>query len=1116
MRLGIASTNLTPNQPTLDATPLLAQALNYAASNGVSLLQVDPGTYYFLTSQNSFVHVGFPPLHNMTVDFQGSDLILNQPAVGGLWLFNCTNTVLENFTMDYAKLPFTQLKVVSVDASSRQIQYTTMPNWPDATTFNQTNVAAAGGGFYFFVFRDGHPAPDLGRMVTAPPFASAQMHVINDNSPWTSSAFLARIRPGDTVVLSARAGGDPVLVNGCEVCTLRNIRIYSASGWGFQVLNSQNTVVDHVYAMPKPGTDRLISTDADGLTLSQPGPNNTYRLNRAIRTLDDGLSPHSLLLGMVTSQAGQQVHFQRQFNLSVTNGSPVTFESAADGTILGTAVIVSQNPPAPVTAGETVTATFDRDLPANLTGAVIYTTDPIQRGTNTLLERNAVQDQVSGRGITVWGLMNSTLRGNYVWRSAFDAILGPHHMDPAAWMSPPLVNVTFSQNVLDGADSSLGNAGWTGGITIDGAGNPGFQALSGSPNSNLQITANYIANPGLSAVQLENTSSGSITGNYFLNPGATPCANGIVFNSFFSCQASYWQPVVTPKSPAPTISGNTVDSTSIAAYVTDTSFTRLAAFAPGTTVRVSGYDIGIGSLSPITLLDADGRTWNAAVQASNADWLDFQIPAGTGLGGAVVTVASDTTKYVATLFIDSVDNIPAVNGCAYWVGPTTTNVPAAGGKIELLVVTQSNCAFQTASLSEFATITGGGIGTGVVEATVAPNTDLARVAPVEIAGYQFPLAQAGSTNYALSQPATASASLNNSNMPDRAVDGNPQTQWNAGAPAPGWIEIALPANAVISTVRLTVSVATPATMQTIRISARQADGSLTMLKNLSMTNNDFDVVPVALDSPLTGAAAIRIDTLAMAPVGNPAWREIEFLSPAGPLISSVVGSSASGTVIAPNSWIEIHGTNLARDARGWQASDFVNEQMPTQLDGVSVTVNGQPAFVEYISGGQVNILSPLDTAQGPVEIQVKNDTGTSTAYQVTEQAVAPGFFVFGVGPYVAATHVDGSYLGPATLYPGASTPAKPGETVLLYGKGFGQTTPAVVNGSATQSGSLPSLPQVTIGDASAEVLFAGVISPGLYQFNVVVPTAVSDGDNAINVTYGGAITQAGLLIAVQH
>jgi uncharacterized protein (TIGR03437 family) len=234
-----------------------------------------------------------------------------------------------------------------------------------------------------------------------------------------------------------------------------------------------------------------------------------------------------------------------------------------------------------------------------------------------------------------------------------------------------------------------------------------------------------------------------------------------------------------------------------------------------------------------------------------------------------------------------------------------------------------------------------------------------------------------------------------------------------------------------------------------------------------------------------------------------------------PRITSVATSAGGSPAVAQNTWIQISGTNLAPDTRSWQSSDFVNGQMPTQLDGVSATVNGRPAFVEYISSKQVNVLTPIDGAQGNVQVQVSNAAGASASVSVPMQTYEPGFFVFNGGPYVAATHLDGSYVGPATLYPGSSTPARPGETVVLYASGFGQASPPVVNGTAAQSGPLPSLPAVTINGVFATLQFAGIISPGLYQFNVAIPNSVPAGDNGIAATYGGLLSQSGVLISIQ-
>jgi len=106
--------------------------------------------------------------------------------------------------------------------------------------------------------------------------------------------------------------------------------------------------------------------------------------------------------------------------------------------------------------------------------------------------------------------------------------------------------------------------------------------------------------------------------------------------------------------------------------------------------------------------------------------------------------------------------------------------------------------------------------------------------------------------------------------------------------------------------------------------------------------------------------------------------------------------------------------------------------------------------------------------------------------------------------------------GPTTLYPGSSTPDKPGKTIVLYANGFGPTTVPVASGSVNQSGTLSPLPVVQIGGIAANVKFAGLVSPGEFQFNVVVPPTAPDGIQTIAATLNGVATQGNALIAVQH
>lgn len=117
-------------------------------------------------------------------------------------------------------------------------------------------------------------------------------------------------------------------------------------------------------------------------------------------------------------------------------------------------------------------------------------------------------------------------------------------------------------------------------------------------------------------------------------------------------------------------------------------------------------------------------------------------------------------------------------------------------------------------------------------------------------------------------------------------------------------------------------------------------------------------------------------------------------------------SPGESPAIAPNTWIETKGANLApaSDSRIWQGSDFTGNQMPQQLDRVSATVNGKSAYVYYISPAQINVLTPPDAIGGAVRVVVTNNGAVGASFTAQARALSPSLFVFGGGPYIAATH----------------------------------------------------------------------------------------------------------------
>jgi uncharacterized protein (TIGR03437 family) len=197
----------------------------------------------------------------------------------------------------------------------------------------------------------------------------------------------------------------------------------------------------------------------------------------------------------------------------------------------------------------------------------------------------------------------------------------------------------------------------------------------------------------------------------------------------------------------------------------------------------------------------------------------------------------------------------------------------------------------------------------------------------------------------------------------------------------------------------------------------------------------------------------------------------------------------------------------------WTSADFTGTLAPTVLDGVSVRINGKPAFVEYESPGQLNVQAPADTASGPVPITVttaSTTTCTSAAVTVQEAATAPGLLApaglkVGGKQYLAALFADGvTFAGSPDLIPGVPfRPAAPGDVLTTYGIGFGEVSPASPPGyPATGANALPNL-SIFFGTTAASVLYGG-LAPGTigeYQFVFTVPD-VPNGDYPVSFHVG--------------
>ena len=246
-----------------------------------------------------------------------------------------------------------------------------------------------------------------------------------------------------------------------------------------------------------------------------------------------------------------------------------------------------------------------------------------------------------------------------------------------------------------------------------------------------------------------------------------------------------------------------------------------------------------------------------------------------------------------------------------------------------------------------------------------------------------------------------------------------------------------------------------------------------------------------------------------------------------PAISAMVNSGSFQPGISANAMVSIFGSGFAPQGTSRVVGRLgLNEtRFPTELACVALAVAGLRAPVTFVSGNQINAQLPSLTITGPVEIRVILNPGRpneirGASTNVPIQARSPAFFTF-TGSTIAAQHTNFAPLADPAVIP-AGRPARPGDSIILYGTGFGLTVPAFQAGEiADRTALLRDAISVTIGGVALRpenILYAGLAPgsiSGLYQFNVRIPETVRAGDAPVVIEVGGARTQTGLTIPVR-
>lgn len=188
------------------------------------------------------------------------------------------------------------------------------------------------------------------------------------------------------------------------------------------------------------------------------------------------------------------------------------------------------------------------------------------------------------------------------------------------------------------------------------------------------------------------------------------------------------------------------------------------------------------------------------------------------------------------------------------------------------------------------------------------------------------------------------------------------------------------------------------------------------------------------------------------------------------LAENAVKNAAGDTPVdgvAPGSLISISGYNLASSYKQGPNSPLV-----LTLQSVVVQLPGS-RYLPLVSVGPDRIIGqlPSDYAEGEYSLTVKSPGQAAMSTKFNVKANAPGLFRRGDAtdelPMALASHEDGTEVTP-------DSPARPGETVSVFGTGFGPLDPAPLDGFA-----VPENPAMPLKD-QAELLVNGESRPTVW------------------------------------
>jgi hypothetical protein len=254
-----------------DSTKAIQTAIDTAIKAGSgSVVQLQKGRYK-ISAEDLQPCLKIDSANDITVQGQGKDteLIVTNPRASAIYLTNSRNVFVKSLAIDYDPLPFTQGRIIDVNNIDGSFELNIEEGFPelDQPWFAKADVK------YGMIFDGNNPVlkantPDH-IFIESWHKLEGRVYRLKAASGYASK--VACVSKGDRFVHLARLGGGAagILFVNCQGCGVENVVLYASNSGAAITVSSDGLVFKKYEVRLRPGTNRLLSSDADGIHCCQ-------------------------------------------------------------------------------------------------------------------------------------------------------------------------------------------------------------------------------------------------------------------------------------------------------------------------------------------------------------------------------------------------------------------------------------------------------------------------------------------------------------------------------------------------------------------------------------------------------------------------------------------------------------------------------------------------------------------------------------------------------------------------------------------------------------------------------------------------------------------------------